>query len=368
LARTAIQSKLNAEMLSEELRVLYVAMTRAKEKLIITATLRSTERTKEKLSLIPEGIAAPQAVLALRSMIEWVLVGIRGIDDATLSVKYLDSSDIEYSYDSKPADESNNYCDLGRDASSDISDINISAAIDEEKESNFSYIYKAAVDLPSKLTVTGLKTLLDPEAETAPWVQVPPETEFKAMSALYPSPSFISGKREMTAAERGTLLHLIMQHIDYKSCSHEHGDKSIEKELQRLNNLGIITDEQVINVDKDKIAKFLSSTLGSRMTSAVKLDREFKFSILRSAGDYFPCGGTDKILLQGVVDCYFEEDSEIVLVDFKTDRVTEKTVDKIAHKYVPQLNAYADALHHITGKCVKERIIYFFSLNREYTL
>jgi ATP-dependent helicase/nuclease subunit A len=248
-------------------------------------------------------------------------------------------------------------------------------------DTKFIYPYETSVDLPSKLTVTGLKTLLDPEAETAPWVREAPEAlkahkvqkvqnTLKAPkdSVSYPSPSFISGQPELTATERGILLHHVMQHIDFNMCSQEYSKESVAKELIRLNCSGLITDEQLDEVDVEKIAKFISSALGGRMISSEMPVREFKFSILRPAEDYFPGGGTDKILLQGVIDCYFEEDGEIVVIDFKTDRVTEKTIAKIAQQYSQQLNTYADALHHITGKHVKEKIIYFFSIDRAYSI
>jgi ATP-dependent helicase/nuclease subunit A len=356
LARTAIQSKLSDEMLSEELRVLYVALTRAREKLIITASMRNLEQTIEKLSLIPEGAVAPKAALALRSMIEWILVGVRGLEGNELSINHFDNKTVDSILEFKSIS-------VLEPSSIVASDANLHIEADIYKEHCFSYPYINAVDLPSKLTVTGLKTLIDSEAETAPWVQ-----KAKTESALYLSPSFLSGKNEVTATERGTLLHLVMQHIDYKSCSHDHEKENALKELQRLANAGLILDEQINDIDVNKILKFMSSALGGRMINAKKLEREFKFSILRPAEDYFPGGGSDKILLQGVVDCYFEENNEIVVVDFKTDKVTEKTVDKIAQQYNQQLNTYADALHHITGKHVKEKIIYFFSINHAYNL
>jgi ATP-dependent helicase/nuclease subunit A len=364
LARTAIQSKLNDEMQSEELRVLYVAMTRAREKLIITAALRNAERTKEKISLLPTGVVAPQAVLTLRSMIEWILVGVRSIEDSELVINYMDAKGAESVDDNLPVEETQLE---SLSVSKAATELQLNADQKNAKASGlefeFLYPFEAAVDLPSKLTVTGLKSLQDPEAEAAPWVR-----DIEKDSFSYPLPSFISGKKEMTAADRGTLLHLVMQHIDYKKCSYEHEEKNVRKELQRLNSCGIISDEQVSEIDTSKIVNLFSSALGVRMISAKKLEREFKISILRPAEDYFPGGGSDKILLQGVVDCYFEEDDEIVVVDFKTDRVTNKTVDKIAQLYSQQLNAYADALYNITGKRVKERIIYFFSIDRAYTI
>jgi ATP-dependent helicase/nuclease subunit A len=90
--------------------------------------------------------------------------------------------------------------------------------------------------------------------------------------------------------------------------------------------------------------------------------REFKFSLLYPAERFYPDGGDDKIMLQGVVDCFFEEDGELIVVDFKTDRVTAETLGEKANHYAPQLAAYADALERITGKHVKERVVYFFAV------
>jgi ATP-dependent helicase/nuclease subunit A len=352
LARSAIQSKLNSEMMSEELRVLYVALTRAKEKMIVTAALKDAKRMKERLEEIPEGVVSSQTALALKSMIEWILVGVRGVEDEELLIRYL----VADTNESKPYSTSS-------EAPIDVNIPIYDNEADRTQKTVFSYPYEPAVDLPSKLTVTGLKTLLDPDAEIAPWAR-----DSMKESSPFSSPLFIHGKREMTAVERGILLHFIMQHIDYKKCSLEHNKEYAAKGLQRLRNEGLLTEEQIKEVDINKITRLLSSTLGGRMISAEVLKKEFKFSILRPAEIYFPGGGTDKILLQGVVDCYFEEADEIVVVDFKTDRVTEKTVDKIAQQYSQQLNTYADALHHITGKYVKEKIIYFFAIDRAYTL
>jgi ATP-dependent helicase/nuclease subunit A len=371
LARTAIQAMLSDEMLSEELRVMYVAMTRAREKLIITATLKNTERTLEKLNLIPEGVVAPQSARSLGSMIEWILVGIRGIENAEMSVNYLEASDTNSGQDVKSMVISQNglLSETKTTHEPKIVQVAPSRVITESKPamtSSFTYPYQTSVDLPSKLTVTGVKNLVDPDAKIAAWAQAQLETVTNKKNSFYPAPSFISGEIEASAAERGILLHLVMQHIDYNKCSHEHYEEYVEKELIRLDNCGVLTKEQIGTIDVKRIANFMESPLGGRMISAKNLKREFKFSLLRPAEDFYPNGGSDQILLQGVVDCYFEEDEEIVVVDFKTDRVTDTTVDKIARQYSQQLNIYADALFHITGKRVKEKIIYFFSLDCAY--
>jgi hypothetical protein len=110
--------------------------------------------------------------------------------------------------------------------------------------------------------------------------------------------------------------------------------------------------------------RFLGSDVGKRMLEAGNIRREFRFSLLSPAERYFPGGGGDEVMLQGVVDCFFEEGGALTVIDFKTDRVTRDTLDEKAGYYAPQLLAYSEALERITGKPVKSRIIYFFAVNR----
>ena len=97
------------------------------------------------------------------------------------------------------------------------------------------------------------------------------------------------------------------------------------------------------------------------MLKADSVKREFKFSLLCPAERFFPGGGENSILLQGIVDCFFEESGELVVIDFKSDLVTTDTLDEKRNSYIPQLGAYSEALERITGKHVKERVIYFFA-------
>jgi ATP-dependent helicase/nuclease subunit A len=226
---------------------------------------------------------------------------------------------------------------------------------------DFKYPFESSTILPSKLTVTGLTAQTDPEADRAAWTrEQPPQAKSHTL------PNFISKRQKITAAGRGILLHLVMQHIDHNMMSSEPDIMDVDKQLQSLAFAGFISQEQINEVDKHKISRFYRSTIGGRMINAEKLYREFKFSILRPAEEFFPGGVTDEILVQGVIDCFFEEEGEIVLVDFKTDTVTDKNIKEKAKHYTPQLEAYSDALKRITGKHVKERIIYFFAIDTAY--
>ena len=120
-------------------------------------------------------------------------------------------------------------------------------------------------------------------------------------------------------------------------------------------------------MDTAAIRALFASPLGRKLRTAPQVEREFKFSMLVPAADYYPEGEPgEEVLLQGVVDCWFrEEDGTVTVVDFKTDRVTEATVEERAAGYRPQLEAYTRALSEVLGAAVGRRVMWFFAVDRE---
>ena len=115
----------------------------------------------------------------------------------------------------------------------------------------------------------------------------------------------------------------------------------------------------ISRVSSARILRLFNSPLGRRILGADSVMREFKFSVLRHASDFYTDGGDETILMQGVVDCCIEEDGELTVIDYKTDYVGEEGAKKHAERYRGQLEAYASALEEITGKDVREKIVYF---------
>jgi len=228
---------------------------------------------------------------------------------------------------------------------------------------SFIYPYANAPTTPSKLTVTELKgrSIDYTDSEDAQQAQYLTPQESEERRFAFKKPGFIAKKTALSASERGTALHTAMQYVNYKECTDIDG---VRNELQRLTNNGFLSLEQAEAVDAERIKRFFASETGARVLGAETIKREFRFSLLRPAESYFPGGGNDKVLLQGIVDCFFEEEGELVIVDFKTDHVTNETVSKKAAAYSPQLNAYAEALESISGKNVKEKIVYFFAIDK----
>ena len=125
-----------------------------------------------------------------------------------------------------------------------------------------------------------------------------------------------------------------------------------------------ITEEQARIIDRNKILRFFASELGSKLRKHERILREFKFSILDDAGRYGDGLEGEKVLLQGVVDCALLEDDGIIVIDFKTDYVTDDTVETVVERYRSQISVYAEALSRIYRMPVKEKYLYLFHLDR----
>jgi len=389
----AIQSKLTSEMMAEELRVLYVAMTRAREKLIIIATFKDAQKETEKF--LSAG-AAPQALEDIKSMAGWILAAvgsdygtdIKASDKCPIKVSIMGEKDTEslpYS-EAELSDEVNLLSDpeLSISSEHEIKDKAKANAVAEATQTEFIYPHKKAPDLPSKLTVTGLKGL---QADNEAAVLYKEDTSGDEMQAdktmhivnsdahhaliasdksrTYSRPVFIKENKGLTAAEQGIALHMTLQYIDFNKCASLEG---ILSEIQRLADSRILTVEQIASINAQKIMNFFKSDIGKRVLGADNTRREFKFSMLYPAEKFFEGGGDDEILLQGVVDCYFEENGMLTVLDFKTDYVTAENIGENATYYAPQLNAYAEALEKMTGKKVREKVIYFFYLDEAYAV
>lgn len=336
LARRAVARQLTLEMMAEELRLLYVAMTRAREKLIMTFALTGGG---DKLAKLAENASAPvdpQVLASCQCVGEWVLLAALAKPDA-MDLRLVDGAAYEQAVLTR------------RPRAMD--------AVEEKMDlSHLAWHYPARcdVDIPSKLTATQLKGR-ELDEEVSAGANVPAA----APPAAPRRPRFADEEFGLTPTQKGTALHLVMQYIDFARTG---SVEEIQEEIARLIAKQFLTPQQGEAVDPAKIYAFFSSPLGRELCSAPTLKREFKFSILVPAAHYYPGAGEgEQVLLQGVVDCYFENDRGVTVVDFKTDRVKDEALLLRAGEYRPQLAAYARALSEVTGKTVSRRVLWFFS-------
>ena len=217
---------------------------------------------------------------------------------------------------------------------------------------DFRYPHADATTVPSKQTATGLKGR-QIDQEVAEDAAAP-----KAPYRQWRKPSFI--RQQAQATDHGNAVHKAMQYLNFAVCTDV---AAVEAELMRLTRQGYLSEEQASMVNPQDIARFFSTELGQKLRQG-NVVREFKFSLLVPADVFGEGLAQEQVLLQGVVDCALLQEDGIVIIDFKTDAVTEDTIAQKQVQYAPQVLAYAQAMQRIYGKPVKQRLLYFFQLGR----
>ena len=354
IAREAVSGLVSRESRSEEMRVLYVGMTRAKEKLILTAAMPAAGRRMKELGALSALPVPAETVDGGRSMAEWILLPLlRRWEAAPLrDLAGQEAEDFSLTEDALwqvflHKDTPGICLPAGTEAGGNSAADAPALPVNREAL-DFVYPYAAACNAPTKITATQLKGREKDREIVQETIQPYVRRDFSA-------PRFLSGRRPLTGAERGTAMHLVMQHLPLKE------DTDVGAVVEDLAARRFLTREQAEAVDQAAVRRFLASPLASELRKADRVEREFRFSLLMPGEKYFPeLDGGEEVLLQGVVDLFAVRDGGVTVVDFKTDYVTEDTLpEKIAH-YRPQLEAYSAALERILELPVKHRILYFF--------
>ncbi len=341
LARRAVARRTERETLSEEMRLLYVAMTRAKERLFITCALRDPEREIEKLRLAVSRPMAPEVLSGMGGSAQWLISAALADGGRHLALNTV-----------QPGGR------LSRPAPSAAESAADAGGAGGEREAArmaadfaWEYPHRAAESLPSKVTATELKSLAEPDAEAA---TLPPYAE-----RSFRRPDLGGAREAPDAAERGTATHLALRYMELGRASTAQGAR---EELERLVSEGRLSRTESEAVDLRALVRLACSETGRLITGSGEVLKEFAFSVLCPAGELFPGAGEDEeILLQGVADCCVLEPDGISIIDYKTDRVSAGRAAARAEEYRPQLDAYAWALSRVAERPVKRRIVYFLS-------
>lgn len=364
LSKIAIKSKKRTENLSEEMRVLYVALTRAKDKLILVGSVRDIEKRANKWAKKPSvyNLLTSMSYMdwlcislwdhedgeLLRDLLDFDLVDLPERDKSKWAINIITKTDIfkgkvlEEGYKSGFKEKLTHF---KREVPSDF-------AVEIERRFDWSYPFEESIKIPSKLAVSDIKKANSREIENANY-KIP---------VLVKTPRFLEGVKGYTSAEKGTIMHFVMQHLKFKQSLDL---KDIDAQIEAMIFKDLLTDEEAKVVDRMKIISFFDSDIGKRMLGNKLVFREVPFVYKKKASSVIEdLDSMESIYIQGIIDCYFIEDGEIVLVDYKTDYVAD-SVDTLVEKYTPQLAMYKEAIENITKKKVKETYIYSFNLNRE---
>ena len=353
LLKKMIQNEIKVENLGEELRVLYVAMTRAKEKLILTGVYDGVEERLEEYEGRKKAPLSMYEILGAKTYLDWILIAAMG-EDSPIDIHIQSASGLE------KLQQVEDFADnLAKDVlenwdTKQIYDERLSTYLTEQM--NFQYPYREEGNLKTKFTVSDLKKRAyeDDEAE-----------EFHVQREFEPIvPSFLSPKETLGGAARGSAYHRLLELLDF---SKQYKIETLEETMAELENQGMLSTEMRACIRTKDIIEFLESKIGVRLHQAAKRNELYKeqpFVLGVNSKEIYPdIASQELILIQGIMDVYFEEDGEIILLDYKTDRV--RTEEELRKRYEAQLEYYAQALEQLLGKKVKEKWIYSFTLKKE---
>lgn len=368
LPQLAIRRKMKIENLSEEMRVLYVALTRAIDKLILVGSVKELEREAKKWL---RGTALYNLVKG-RSYLDWICSSLANHRDGEpirqLGNAVFNDEDIEYQEKSRWTINLINKKDIFLEETEKIEsskehrrklekfELEIEEKYKEIIKNRFEWEYpnKCDIGIPSKLAVSDIKKASASNMD---------DIVYKIPS-LVKRPRFIEGQKNFTKAERGSIIHFVMQHLDLTKAANI---DNIKEEIDIMVTKELLTYEEAEIVNPEKILRFFQSNIGKRILKSDKIYREAPFILKKMASevidDLEDC--KEELLIQGIIDCYFEENDELILVDYKTGNVFDGNEEIILRRYRVQMELYKEALEKITEKQVKESYIYLFDIDKE---
>ncbi len=340
LARQAILDENSLSALEEEARILYVAMTRAQEKLIMLFAKKDAVSTISKRARP----LSPAACAHVKSAGEWILSSALSMPEGN---PLREAAALALMGESE--EESGLFCEFhalsgAREAIAKreaLSALHERASLAKTEKFDgllgWRYPHMADTQIPGKLSVSEL---------------------IGNFAGLRQYPDFIAERRELQAADRGSAAHLVMETIPLEAQT----EKSVLSHLESLIESGRMNRAQADAVNTGRIVAFFDSPLGRRMCASECVERERKFNYRAPASEIIDAPTDEPMLIQGVIDCCFIENGEWVVVDYKTDRIPPGvSAREAAQKHKRQLDIYASALAALTGRKVKASYIYLLS-------
>ena len=371
ITKFVLAQEIDRENISEELRVLYVALTRAKEKLILIGSI--SDIAKKCTNYITDTLGAketlsPYKMLKASNYMDWVMpalvrhregekiYNISGVENITVNTEYYndiseweiyfhDKTEIEYMIKSNTEEDDYKIDFRDFDYTKDYSGYK---DIIREKM-NWIYPNIKATVLPSNISISEIKrnTYISEYSENNIFTD---ESDFEI-------PNFGENK-EISKKAKGTLIHTVMEKIDF---SKEYTVSEIQEFIYSLGENGTFEKDEVMAIRNYPFIYFFKSEIAKRLRNSNKIFKETPFTLGLTPYEIFKddkyIGVDEKMMVHGIIDCYFYENDEIVLIDYKSDRAS---IDEIEKRYKIQLELYKLALERITGKKVKECIIYSF--------
>lgn len=352
LPRLAVEIEIAQNEIAEELRVLYVAMTRAKEKLIAVGSKKNAEKYLSNLysKIVFGNIIEPFTVVRSSGILDWLLLCAlvhpslddqrKRINPSAESVTHTITSPWHFKVIDKEEYIFGKTDDTPQQSKEIFESVTKNDVFDyaELLKTNLSFKYKNSdiMNLPQKVSASQIS-----------------HSDSDYFEKVLTKPSFLN-KETAAAVDRGTAHHKFLQY-----CNFLNAKESINSEIERLKNIGLLSEKQTDLIDREKMKNLLDSELVNRIIKSPIVYREEQFSAkLKSSQIFDECensGTGAEIIVQGAVDVAFEENGNLVIVDYKTDRI--KDISKLTELYKKQLEIYKLAMEQSTEMTVSECII-----------
>lgn len=347
LSKQAMKEKIRNETISEEMRVLYVALTRAKEKIIVTGYSNANKAHELAELVFKYKKINPMILKKYKSYLDWIRI-VYEYNKAKMQelaeIKEFSKSEVIELY--KKTSEQNE-----EDLNIEIEESAIQNLKEILKILQNKYQYEASTVILTKTSVTEIKRIMQNENESEVKLEMP-------------KPKFLQSDEEtsITGAEKGTLIHLCLQKLNLHK--REYKLDEIKDLIQELVDKKIITLKEAEAINKWKIFNFTKSNIWKEMCEAKLVEREKPFYTNIPAKQIYGTDTEDSILVQGIIDLYYiNQKDELVLVDYKTDYVENQ--DELITKYKTQLDLYKTALEEALNKKVSKIYIYSTYLDKE---
>ncbi|MBN2851685.1 MAG: helicase-exonuclease AddAB subunit AddA [Clostridia bacterium] len=352
VTKRIIAQKIKNENISEELRILYVALTRAREKLYITGQSKDIEKSCSKWSFLGRGVnkISSSSILNCQCYLDWIMAALSSHEkgnvineNAGMTREHLTKEPLDFTIHFQNADEI-----ISSFSTTDALEFKkgLSCLINQqevEKRFNWRYPFENEINLYRKISVTEMKKLKERSLDS--------ESGELINDTLIEKPDFMEGYSTIDRALRGTMVHNLMAYIDFKKVFEQgYLEKCID---------GMGLEEDVIPL----IQSLFKDEIGQRMMKAEILYREKSFMLpMKTVDIYGELKGLisedHQTMIQGVIDCMFIEDDQVVIIDYKTDYVKPGQEQEKADVYQVQLDLYAKAVEEILQKKVKQKVIF----------
>ena len=375
LTREAIKNVIRNENISEEMRILYVALTRAKEKLIITGIsndyskqLEDIEQQKNIYSR-KDGKINPILVKKYKTYLDWILLVY--LYEQSNTEELLELNKIEQNSILKYKKENDEQENTSKKVIEILNqtEINKNEIKKIKEQIEYEYPNKLAIDIPTKSSVTKIKQMKNKQLgvnfESLENAEENINNNENLKNITFEKPKFLQGEKEtkITSAQKGTITHLCLQKLNPKE---DYDLEKIQTLIQNLEMNQIITEKEKEAVNPYKILQFTKSKIWKQLKNAREYYQEKPFYINVPASKIYNEDIGENVLVQGIIDLYFvNEDGNVVLVDYKTDYVEKGMEFELVEKYKNQLNLYKEAIESALNTRVDKAYIYSVYLEKE---